>query len=1083
MSKRFALALAVVVFALPSIAMSAPITFDEVALGTTDPTISGVRFQAGDPAATNDTFVSDDLSPGDPYLASGFDDGAGISPGLYDTFIGMSLASGQKFRSVSFQILSEFTLPVGTQLTLQGLLAGSVVESLVLPIVEDPNAHVYRSMSLSFANGADQLRIFDDLDVNGFGEPFHIDNFAFQQLNGVPEPGSLLLLAAGLGGVGWVARRRKAGGECRDTTPMTPGRATMRATAMQPRRRSSLRVLVWLLLVLAQAAWADPLIVRVQPSGDTFSTAYALAGESRTLLGNVEGGVAPYQYRWEFSDGGTSGFSPVTDPGFISTAHAFANAGTHWARLTVMDSAGASETAQITLLVVPTSSDSLRRKVNSAVDNGLRWQYQQRRSDANGTYWSSSDFPVADTGMALLALENHGHNLQSPDTDIYKKPVQQAVRWLLNNAHDADLDDNQCAVGDVEEGDGDADDDNKGIYFTATRELLYVYSIAMLALVNSADEDFAKNRYIVSTTDPNRFVNGMTLWDVIVDTKDFMAWAQNSGLAGGRSCGLVQQGRGGWRYINNDSSSDNSVTQWPVLALAEAESRWHIRVKSQIKSELDAWLLYSQYSSSDLLDGYFGYLGPGEWSWIPNFGRAGAGLIMLEYVGQRPTDSRVTRTLAAASRIWNQPGWANLSNVPLAVNWDGNLGNLYAMYAFYKGMKVLELTSLDGRPWEQLYQQYLVSIQASGGYWQDCCWFSGSIGFATSTALAILAPEVTGLPPLADAGGPYPDVSAGQVVSLNGGASSHNDPARRLVKWEWDFNAADGLWWENKPAPGATEGAVGITASVSYPDQGPSTTYTVTLRVTDDGDPVQHDTDTATVTVKSGNVAPVALTNGPWSGVPNQPIVFSAASSYDANSCTDSGNPSCLGDSIVSFEWDLDGDGAYNEANGDDGTPDSSDRRIVRKAFPEPISLPVTLRVTDERGLQGTSSALVNIVSIALVFGSDYNTCFRQRIDRYTERRGLGVLFKNLGTGTATNVVMTLRQTPSNATVLKGATALGTMNAGQTKWTACDAGAMNADIEVKVDRRILPTGEWRWRAEFDVNGRHYLVDNIPPLAP
>ena len=86
------------------------VTFDEVPLYTPDPLIDGVQFFAGDPMLWNDTYVDDAWSPGNPYLASGYDDGTGSSPGLYDTFIGAS-AQGFSFDSVALNIASEMWLP------------------------------------------------------------------------------------------------------------------------------------------------------------------------------------------------------------------------------------------------------------------------------------------------------------------------------------------------------------------------------------------------------------------------------------------------------------------------------------------------------------------------------------------------------------------------------------------------------------------------------------------------------------------------------------------------------------------------------------------------------------------------------------------------------------------------------------------------------------------------------------------------------------------------------------------------------------------------------------------------------------
>ncbi|MBI5742034.1 MAG: hypothetical protein HZA16_15120 [Nitrospirae bacterium] len=1033
--------------------------------------------------------------------------------------------------------------------------------------------------------------------------------------------------------------------------------------------RKHLFLLVFLMsfcLFLVQPVLADPLVVRVQPSGEAFSNAYVISGEARTYFGNVEGGTPPYSARWELSNGTDTGFAGVGDPRYIPIdGQAFGSAGDHWARLTVTDADGASSSATIGLKVIAAADDTMNRRKNSAIDRGLRYLYQSEILTASGSYWPGSGEPVASTGMALIALENHGHNLQSPDSDIYKKSAQQGVQYLLNNAYNVPLADQVC-IGNPEANDGDADNDGIGVIFTPLGnngqywDEMYIDPIAMLALVNSCDEAFARTLTADTTSGD---VNGMTLWDIIVDAKDFLAYSQNdnqsSSGSGYFSCegmdssmwgnisGLTLNGVGadmwvdsswyydysddwnsyaqvyltgpvvsdfyafkynpeelpcpgdfevdwgdgspvetfhtevdctqwpwidvygalhtypgagdytisvsyegtffaamtvtateassftcpgafeldwgdgtstsiegwddcpdytwtdglshsyaeggtytvsayhdgvficssdvtvagtsgacenvpgnGWRYERNYPDSDNSVTQWPVLALQEARDRWGINLNPNVNTELDHWLLYSQNAN-----GGFGYTGGEDYNWL-NFPKTGAGLIMLKYLGQTPAEPRVSNALSF-----------------LDLNWDWeNLGHMYGMYGFYKGMKLLGLADLDGRAWEDIYTEYLVANQWASNAWGDNgYWFDQN--FSTYTALAILAPAVAGLPPVADAGGPYPDVNAGQTVQLDGSGSYHQDSARSIVKYEWDFNSSNGLWWDTKPAPDAGEGAVGMAADASYPDAGSDQTYTVTLRVTDDGAPVQTDTDTAAVNVTSGEVAPVALTNGPWTGLPNDVITFDGSASHDPNSCTTAGDPSCLGDSIVLYEWDLDGDGNFNEP-GDDGTPVTpGDYSVVTKSFPEPISLSAVLRVTDEYGKQGVSAAAYNIISIAIVYGQEYSTCFKVKIDRFNERHGISVIFQNLGNGDAENLVMTLMQTPTNLSILKSVVNIGSLGAGDSETSDCDPVAKTAEVELKFDRRVVPTGSWLWKAEFDFNGKHYVVNNIPPLAP
>lgn len=935
-----------------------------------------------------------------------------------------------------------------------------------------------------------------------------------------------------------------------------------------------LSCVAFMLAALAGSAWAGPVQLWVQPSGNTFATAYALQNESRDYFGRAEcNACGALEYKWEFSDGTSVAFAVVGNNRFIGHAgKTFATFGTHWARLTVRESANTANTAsaQIDLQVIASASDNLNRQKNSAIDRGLRNLYQNELDAGNGSsYWNSSGYSVGETGMSLIAFENHGHNLQAPDNDIYKKSVQRGVQWLLNNATKPDINDQRCI------GNPDTNGNGKGV-LVGNAHHIYEPSIALLALVNSADKAFAQG-YVASTTSA---VNGMTLFDIAVDATDWLAWAQSDGGSGGggasvsctspggsidayysgpdvtnirgyfytgnasliggmggtfsidwgdasasgtyvdsqvynygtygypeinynnyvtlshtyavsgtypvtftyqggtdssittalcsvnvpivvgsgvAACGAAdaQQGAGGWSYSPNEARGDNSLTQWAVLGISEAKTRWGIDVNPAVITQLGHWLDWSQCSN-----GTFGYDAPGSWC---NYQKVGAGLIMLKYVGKPLGDAAVQSALNYASANWSTSGS------------EYNLSNLYSMYGMYKAMKVWGLADVGasastGQNWEQQYDENLINTQNGNGSWPN---LGGWMYPSTAAAVAILAPEVASLPPVANAGGPYAAINAGQVLSLNGAGSYHQDPSKNIVKWEWDFDNSDGLWWDTKVAPSAGEGASGLSPTVSYGDVGHDQAYTLTLRVTDNTSPTPlTDTDTATVNVTTGNVPPVPVTNGPWAGLPNVDVLFDATASYDPNA----------GDAIVSYEWDLDGDGIFNEA-GDDGVPVTADRKQVKKSFPSPISLPAKLRVTDTHGASATSTDSLNIVSVALVYGEQYETCYRVQINRFEERRGLVVKFKNQGNAQADNVVMTLTGVPSNLVVLNGVATLGTMSAGQEKSSSCNAAARTADIELKADRRIAPTGVWNWRGDFDLNGAHYTVDNLPPLGP
>lgn len=926
------------------------------------------------------------------------------------------------------------------------------------------------------------------------------------------------------------------------------------------------------LTLLAAPAVEAAVNVRVQPSGDTLSGAYVLKDEAREYFGNVEGAGA-YECQWTFSDGTpATGYSAPGNPHFISIAHTFSSAGNHFLTLSCQDPGNPADHDSATIQVAVQAVDSDLRKRNSAIDRGLRYAYQQQNTGTG--CFSGQESDVASTGMALLAIENHGHNLESDDEDIYKPIVKSGLRCLFDRAEVLDLTSQSC-IGDPEDGDNDGknadgsantEHDGKGIRFGGQGQ--YYGPFAVLAIVN-AGGNVTANTYLADGGPAG--VNGMSLRDIVVDAKDYLAWSQTDngpnggggnpwcdspngyyetqvsgatadlyygyewlgvdctalspmpaytidwgdgssvvtvpGLCDGGSWGgdynwlgsnfgnpvpphtyaaagtynlsvsmdgnllCTMQvttggncGNNGWRYNENDSSIDNSVTQWPSLALFEAEKNWGIAVKPEVKTEVGGWLAYSQGVS-----GAFGYDAPNSWD---NLAKTGAGLIMLDWLAKPLTDPAAVSALAYLGTQYN-----NTYNVgggcPVGNN-GCNKGNYYAMYAFYKAMKLYGLHTLDvsGSPvdWEKDYHDYLVARQNAypSNDWpgdQDWIW---NTQMASYFAVAMLAPEVAGLPPVAVAGGPYGPVNANQAVTLNGSLSFHQDPAKAIAKYEWDFDAADGLWWDTKPAPAANEGAVGATVNdPGYPDTGSDHSYTVTLRVTDNGPSLappqtaMTDTDTSTVRVTSGNVPPVAKTNGPWASLPGQDVVFDGSASSDPNA----GPP--LNDHIVSYEWDF-GDGT------------TATGAVVHKSFADPVSKLVTLCVTDSFGLRSCTQS--QYLAVALAFATDYRTCWSARESRFLERRGLAVTFTNTGSGEVENLVVTLTNTPSNLTVVSGSASLGNLAAGASAATACNTSAKTADIVVRADSRIAPSGDWAWKAEFEYNGQHYIIPNLPPLV-
>lgn len=96
------------------------------------------------------------------------------------------------------------------------------------------------------------------------------------------------------------------------------------------------------------------------------------------------------------------------------------------------------------------------------------------------------------------------------------------------------------------------------------------------------------------------------------------------------------------------------------------------------------------------------------------------------------------------------------------------------------------------------------------------------------------------------------------------------------------------------------------------------------------------------------NNAPTAVTGGPYIIDVGQDLQLSGAGNDSNENC---------GDSIVSYWWDLDNDGNYDDATG--ATPAVPWSAL--SGLPQSAQLPIAIRVTDENGATGSSSTTLTI--------------------------------------------------------------------------------------------------------------------------
>ena len=354
-----------------------------------------------------------------------------------------------------------------------------------------------------------------------------------------------------------------------------------------------------------------------------------------------------------------------------------------------------------------------------AIEAGIRWLAP--RQNANGS-WGASEV-VGRTGFSVLKLATHAtqHGLDPLLPEYpYSAQVKKGLDYLFSQAH-------LMAIPPQPAGDPDSDGDGRGVSLWSTSgHSIYHTGVAAMAIVASAHPE-------MTVTVPTSPVFGWTYREVMRDVVDYFAFGQNEISSGVH--------RGGWRYYENQGSSDNSTSGYAVLGQVYAESPapigFGLTITPFVKSELAIWL-----GSIQNPDGGSGYDSANGSS---NILRTGNLLQELAFVGRSVTGADVQAALRYIEAHWNDAnysqGWKN----------DLFLVDTQAAYTCLKGLQAFGLQKLDtdgdgarDDDWFREMSAVVMDAQLADGSWPGVS--NGDIELDTQWALLILqreAPPVT----------------------------------------------------------------------------------------------------------------------------------------------------------------------------------------------------------------------------------------------------------------------------------------------------------------------------------------------------